>query len=56
MWVKIGKNIHPLESNVSVEHYSVGVEPLPMETLVRVCARVRVTKIKHIRIMDKIFS
>ncbi len=56
MWVKIGENIHPLESNVSVEHYSVGVEPLPMESVVRVRARarVRVTKNKHIRIMDKI--
>jgi hypothetical protein len=36
MWVKIGENIHPLESE-SVVH-------------------VRVTKIKHIRIMDKIFD
>jgi hypothetical protein len=42
MWVKIGENIHPLESESVVR--------------VRKNVRVRVTKIKHIRIMDKIFD
>jgi hypothetical protein len=53
MWIKIGENIYPLESNVCVEHYSIGMEPLPMESGVRGGV---VTKIKQKRLMDKVIE